>query len=303
MNLVGIPRSASHPHLPSVLAQNQPPVSAPDGLKRTFSETILTNLDNGVRRQPSSASDANVVLSGGEINGIIRRNSGRFGHNSKIAVSRFAVTEKTEKPTSTDASKTTVQKGRASRPAATRSVSGTLSTFARNSWIGSSRSPSPSYTRDHLQNKVAPEDIPPIPTSIINTENNKKTNGKRIDEGKILRRRNTLSSKKTKRPLSALLGKTVPLIDFDNQTLPSIPKSFSTDRLPSYNQNQSSSEKLPIVPRSKSSERWQGYGSDIPRKKDELWSTFRTLDGEYQKYVLDCLFQISSYIDMFQVLV
>ena len=297
MDLVGIPRSASHPHLPSIQTTKQPPLSAPNGIRRTFSETILTNLENGVRRQPSSASESNTILGGGEIDGILRPKSGRHGHTPKFAVSRFAVTEKTEKDTLTDPPKSIIRKGKSSREAPARSVSGSLSTFARKSWINSSRSQSPSPTRECLTDKFASEGVPPVPTLSTDPED-LKTNGKVLDERKSLRRRNTLSGKKSKRPLSALLGKTTPLIDNDNPTVPSIPKSFSTDRLPSYMQHQSSPERLPIVPRSKSSERFQGHGLDIPRKKDELWSTFRTLDGEYQKYAINPPISSLGNIDM-----
>ncbi|KAL9598379.1 MAG: hypothetical protein Q9219_004541 [cf. Caloplaca sp. 3 TL-2023] len=42
--------------------------------------------------------------------------------------------------------------------------------------------------------------------------------------------------------------------------------------------------KRPTVPPSASIERFQWLGIESPRKKDELWGAFRTLDGDYRKF-------------------
>lgn len=62
-------------------------------------------------------------------------------------------------------------------------------------------------------------------------------------------------------------------------SVPSVPKSFSTDRLPSHHLLSTTSRAAP-VPRMLSSEKASGNTLVKPKKKDELWSVFRTLDAD-----------------------
>ncbi|KNG49427.1 duf1765-domain-containing protein [Stemphylium lycopersici] len=87
-------------------------------------------------------------------------------------------------------------------------------------------------------------------------------------------------SKKNKR-LSGLFSATS-----SASNLPSVPKSFSTEQLPHYHQNQgpvSPSHLVPPLPRNVSAEKLKGIKTE-PRKKDELWNAFRTLDGDLRKF-------------------
>lgn len=87
-------------------------------------------------------------------------------------------------------------------------------------------------------------------------------------------------SKKNKR-LSALLTASGP-------ALPSVPKSFSTEQLPLYPHSDSPlspSERVPPLPRNISTDKLGNKIKTEPRKKDELWTVFRTLEGELRKYV------------------
>lgn len=107
-------------------------------------------------------------------------------------------------------------------------------------------------------------------------------------------RRSTLLRRKT-RPISQLFqnGKEsmasteaeipdVPAIP----KLPILPKSFSTERLPTFrSQTSQGNDRAAPMPRLLSSERVPSAGMGIPtRKKDELWSVFRNLEGEYAKF-------------------
>ncbi|KAI4927868.1 hypothetical protein J4E85_006381 [Alternaria conjuncta] len=68
--------------------------------------------------------------------------------------------------------------------------------------------------------------------------------------------------------------------------LPSVPKSFSTEKLPHYPQNHnpvSPTHIVPPLPRDVSAEKLKGIKTE-PRKKDELWTAFRTLDGDLRKF-------------------
>jgi hypothetical protein len=63
-------------------------------------------------------------------------------------------------------------------------------------------------------------------------------------------------------------------------------KSFSTDRLPLHTHFPTplSPNSVPPLPRNISAEKLRGTKTE-PRKKDELWTVFRTLDGDLRKSV------------------
>lgn len=67
--------------------------------------------------------------------------------------------------------------------------------------------------------------------------------------------------------------------------VPPIPKSFSTDRLPPARDGSPIPTRAAPPPRLVSNERHYAPNPlTIPRKKDELWSVFRALDGDYVKF-------------------
>ncbi|KAK8252531.1 hypothetical protein HDK77DRAFT_370885 [Phyllosticta capitalensis] len=82
----------------------------------------------------------------------------------------------------------------------------------------------------------------------------------------------------TSRPNPTSPSKSVP-------SSPQLGQSFSTDRLPSLLRSPPSSESIPPVPRHKiSSDKLKTFSLDTPKKKDELWGQFRSLDGDFQKF-------------------
>jgi hypothetical protein len=88
------------------------------------------------------------------------------------------------------------------------------------------------------------------------------------------------ASKKNKR-LSGLFNASA-----SASNLPSLSKSFSTDRLPHYPQTHgpaSPTHIVPPLPRNVSTEKLKGVKTE-PRKKDELWTAFRTLDADLRKH-------------------
>ncbi|KAK3046497.1 hypothetical protein LTR09_012023 [Extremus antarcticus] len=65
--------------------------------------------------------------------------------------------------------------------------------------------------------------------------------------------------------------------------VPSLPKSFSTDKLPSIRSGMPAQHRAAPMPRLLSpTEKPPGFMQ--PKKKDELWSTFRMLDGDFTKF-------------------
>ncbi|KAF2828605.1 DUF1765-domain-containing protein [Ophiobolus disseminans] len=67
--------------------------------------------------------------------------------------------------------------------------------------------------------------------------------------------------------------------------VPQVPKSFSTDQLPlnTHLQSPLSPTSVPPLPRNVSHENFKGVKTE-PRKKDELWTVFRTLDADLRKF-------------------
>ncbi|KAL0264224.1 hypothetical protein SLS55_000171 [Diplodia seriata] len=68
---------------------------------------------------------------------------------------------------------------------------------------------------------------------------------------------------------------------------PQLGQSFSTDRLPTLMRSPPSQESvIPPVPRTVNHEKLKTFSLETPKKKDELWGQFRSLDGDYQKFVI-----------------
>lgn len=167
----------------------------------------------------------------------------------------------------------------------------------------SSRSPSPSKSKRNsfiASNNHHDEAAPPPPTvgsvqpsrkktvlrkreSFHESSENKPSGGLLSRSGTLLRRKSVKPAKpnETSEPpvrASMEATKSAPAV-------PSLPKSFSTDRLP-YASQIHNDRSIP-VPRIASGEKMASLGAlSLPRKRDELWSIFRSLDGDYTKYVL-----------------
>ncbi|KAJ4349917.1 uncharacterized protein N0V89_008537 [Didymosphaeria variabile] len=65
--------------------------------------------------------------------------------------------------------------------------------------------------------------------------------------------------------------------------VPPLPKSFSTDKLPSYVRSPTSPTHIPPLPQSIAPDKLKGPKTE-PRKKDELWTVFRTLEADLRKF-------------------
>ena len=293
-----LPRSASYTQLPADVTVVVTPERKPS-LARSFSENGLVNLHgdrNGNGSPQSSTKIGSEDAFKSRTRSLRRLGSSkrRKDSNTRSTTTKFSIGPD---PSSQDvADEPKVRKDRATQSTERKapSVAGSISSLALKSWISKSRSPSPSPTKTRLRKEAGPG---AEPTHQVNGSNpaidvkassssaaeardaafNPASNNHR--KGSLSRRNSVLT--RSRRPLSALLSKATPS---ETPSVPPIPKSFSTDRLP-LSSRQSTSSKPPAVPKSWSSERLQGLGPETPRKKDELWSAFRTLDGEHQKWV------------------
>lgn len=289
-----IPRSASYTQLS---ANNK--VDATPGrkrsLSRSFSENVLVNIHGNVSRQGSTSKESEDGLKSRT------RSLRRLGSSKRqkdpdiqLAESKFSIGPDPSSQDLADESKIPTNGTTQSPERKAPSVTGSISSLARKSWISKSRSPSPSPTKTRLRKDTGPgvesthqvngsspaADVKTSLSSAADLSDDASAPSLHVHVKGSLSRRNSVLTK-SRRPLSSLLSKT-PLSE--TPSVPPIPTSYSTDKLP-LSTIQSISSKPPNVPKSWSSERLQGLGTETPRKKDELWSVFRTLDGEYQKWV------------------
>lgn len=285
-----IPRSASYTHLPCPISPN--PTFAAMGMRRTLSENVLSVPDETARRATPLSRSSAVGLKTKEsqdAKNVNLRKSTRSRMHPKITISKFTLSldrkpeETTHKPP-----KTAAMEDRPDRIMKVKSVSGSLSSFARKSWKPASRSPSPSKDIPERGNAVTEISVLDSTTPDVASAMGNGTGARKADfEGAIngVSRNSTVAYKKQRRPLSTFLGRSSPGSGSYASSVASIPKSISTDKLPSVFHGYPIAERLPALPRTMSSERLQGIGLDLPRRRDELWGAFRTLDGDFQKYV------------------
>ncbi|KAL5426676.1 hypothetical protein PMIN04_001837 [Paraphaeosphaeria minitans] len=74
-----------------------------------------------------------------------------------------------------------------------------------------------------------------------------------------------------------------PFANANEPPVPPLPKSFSTDKLPSYVRSPTSPTHIPPLPQSIAPDKLKGPKTEL-RKKDELWTVFRTLEGDLRKF-------------------
>ena len=289
-DLDSVPRSASYTQLPAV---NGPDASFErHGVKRTFSENLIANPKTNTFRHSSikKGSKQNKNLNGQQEQD---EQSPSLSSPSKpgptITVSGFQVGPDEDEA---DATYQPVSKnsGRAAESGIkSRSVSGSLARLKRQSWIASSRSPSPNK-RNSLEQRPNTADgklsrRPPSLRQIVSAASVDASNSIVTPNGHDSARveQYGVQRKRSRRPLSSYLSMTS-LSDASPQGS-IIPKSYSTDRL-SLSHTHTSSEMPPSLPSSKSFERLSATSAESPRRKDDLWSAFRALDADFQKYAL-----------------
>ena len=283
-NLDSIPRSASYTQLP---ATTGPDASFErDGVKRTFSENLIANPKTNTFRHASikKGSKRGRDLDGYQgHNGLLRRLSTHSKSGPQVTISGFQLGGDEDIPKSGYQHSLKEQSSTTSIDAKPRSVAGSMARLKRQSWMASSRSPSPSKrklserrpnTADGDAHRASPSQLPLNANAQSESAISDFNGSSRIEQ-------NDMRRKKSRRPISSYLSMTN-LRDANSRT-PAIPKSLSTDRLP-ISHAHTSPEKPPSLPSSKSFERLNAFGADSPRRKDDLWNAFRSLDADFQKY-------------------
>jgi hypothetical protein len=182
------------------------------------------------------------------------------------------------------------QISKAVRDSKTKTVSESFATFARKSWITSSRSPSPNRIKDQQtdddgqhagsSSKMTGSPITSSSRSVIPpTQLDKPSPTKSSDSPpKGLLRAPTTTQKLKQRPTSVLMNFTT--FNSNNSSSSSLPRSS----LDNKSTPRTSTDKVPALPKTSSNEKLQGQAPEIPRRRDELWSAFRSLENDFSKF-------------------
>ncbi|KLJ10868.1 hypothetical protein EMPG_13786 [Blastomyces silverae] len=269
------PRSASYNHLPA-LGSN---VNQSDA-KRTFSETNLPQLSaKQVRLDKDSFMTGKKVLRQSSIRLTNDRSKAKefstsFPDGNAQGPTKSSTQRGTEKPLSME------------RSSKSRSMSSTIATLARKPWI-SSRSPSPSAreikAKASKSNAVASTNS--IGNGTVEKDSRTKPEGpyaqqlsfpEKSQRSSVLVKGSRKSTNYGAKPKSE-----DPSNSQKRPSFPSLRARVSLDRLSAS--PSASNEDIPPVPPKRSGQLPQ-LKVDTGRKKDELWSVFRGLDADYQKF-------------------
>ena len=172
----------------------------------------------------------------------------------------------------------------------TKTVSESFATFAKKTWITSSRSPSPSRNRGKDGDRDGDLDEPSKSVSTVLSSSPRRAMAAPRIESPVPSRGSDSPPKQPKRSLTTLSKiKSRPqsvLMNFTtfhsaNSSTSSLPRSSMDKSTP-----RTSTDKIPPLPKTFSVEKLQNFGIDIPppRKKDELWSAFRSLENDLSKF-------------------
>ncbi|RDL42180.1 Uncharacterized protein BP5553_02159 [Venustampulla echinocandica] len=178
---------------------------------------------------------------------------------------------------------------KASRENKTKTVSESFATFARKSWMASSRSPSPSRAAGKEmanngqavdESKTAGSTTPTHCRSVGLTPKLEKARHSRTDENlpKPSSRTSSTLMKMKQRPQSVLMN----LTNFNstNSSASSLPSSSMDNR----STPRTSTDKIPPLPAAPSTEKLQSLGIEAPKRRDELWSAFRSIENDFSKF-------------------
>ena len=282
-------RSASFTYLPALEQAS----SHPAAMKRTFSENVISLPSDTKVKVNESVHSANMEL--------FRRVS-RKAKRKMLASARFSLSPEDDEPRSREKRTTNGEKDEQPR-SLSRSVAGTLRTFARKSWAPSASRPtsptrkasdSPERRRSLSPSKrklviaansvAVPEPAASSPPMRTSPEDSNALLEDQIQSTHNRAKQQLPAPTPVQRPLSILYMK-----NKSDSNLKRMSRTSSATSLRSFISNDRSQSRLslnrvPPMPSSLSSDRLATLNSDPVRRKDPLWAAFRNLDGEYSGF-------------------
>ena len=262
-------RSASFSYLTGVSKDE------PASIKRTFSDNVLA-----FQTKPSGKVSDNMQSTNKEL---FRRASRKT--KKRLSRSKFTFPADDNEP-ERDGRKSSVENGDP-QPGLTRSMTGTIRSLARRSWMPNSRSASPAQDEPDIEKKrswspakkagVAAADLITVPRPVASRSPSPSTRGQ-DDETRA--GRTTPSEPALSLSSASLRNKSES--SFKRLSRRS---SFSSLRstASSSNLQKTANSNIPPLPSPLSSEKLSSLGAE-QKKKDPLWSTFRSIDGEFNTF-------------------
>ncbi|QDS75392.1 hypothetical protein FKW77_002842 [Venturia effusa] len=281
-NDVNLPRAASYTYFPQFTNDS----IIEDGSARSLGDFSDFSLDGFLSKPSADISDTSSAGSGDstpdmeaplEINEKHDRVDVLRNDLPKLATSNTAMQRELEQTLT---------------PTETAMSQSLTSRLRRRSWLPTSRSPSPATPRDSLETPV--EASPPRPGAGRRASSFRRSTAAlpAAEDVESARSRSSslsrrLSNKLRKRPLSVIDSVPSPSAKLFHATSTALhlPKSFSTDKLPIPTMTRAvpTADRIPQMPRNMSRDRLLSLRTSA-RKKDELWTVFRNLDGDFQKF-------------------
>ncbi|KAH7380084.1 hypothetical protein BKA66DRAFT_512859 [Pyrenochaeta sp. MPI-SDFR-AT-0127] len=282
-----LPKAASYTYFPRVKDLNQE--SSGGELNGTLSEQDFNKSKNGGSLSDSSSGGSSPASEDAPDEAVqmpqLRPDNSRRSTSRFLPFSSKSREHSTE-PKSDRSRSETVKKADSRGPSPARS----LTKLRRKSWIvsqqqqqqqqqsRSSSSPTrekPSQKEENVKKSASTEPTKrKTPTSTVSIPEESEARDTLSEEPQPIP-----LSKKNKR-LSGLFNATA-----NASAVPAVPQSFSTEKLPLYPHSTplSPTHVVPPLPRNTSTEKLKSVKTE-PRKKDELWTVFRTLDADLRKF-------------------
>lgn len=272
-----VPRSSSYDHVPDIAkpdGQSQPRI-----IQRILSDNALTSFAHSTEDVSRHSSIRKNTTA--KDHGLSRQSSARLYMNARVNMSNTLTTRYSQNAAyKTRIEDTSLNVGIEHKP---RSVSGSLTNFAKKPWATASRSPSPRKRPPQVECDAL--SVPglcqtmALPAAAATSEKVGENLSNAVVESAS---KGPIQGKKSRRPLSAFLGRASS--ESKVHVVQSIPKAFSSDTLSTINLVHPSTNTPLVIPRSISSDRLHSLGNDSPpRKRDELWGAFRAIDSELHK--------------------
>lgn len=271
-------RSASYTNLPVTIDSSA-------GIKRTFSDNVLSTLAQRPAKTPSSVQKANVEL--------FRRASQKT--KKRMSSSRFGPASEIDETERTGRS----PQKKELAPAKTQGKGASaLKMFSRKTWLSSSRPHSPTKKEEsktpRRPSTSSPKSEPepavqqiamPEPVAIKNSSRSlqNEDNAAPVKESGHTQRESsspTAESRTVSEYSIEMESETGSQRLSRRTSLSSLRSRASIDRL----YLSIPATKVPPVPTSVSPDRLSGQGSDAGRKKDPFWTQFRAIDGDHSSF-------------------
>ena len=248
-------------------------------IRRTFSARVLPTLENSFKHEPPPKYNPDSAR-GDVVSKLSRGLSVRSFRHSKIAISKFAITEQHDG----DDAELEVEFKRSilKQEKDGRSSSDLHFSFAPTSSASILRPSTPNVERQ--ANSInGTSSFSPVSTPEPTKGNPVKLPAKVTLGDSILEEKTPAPANKHRRPISSFI-KSASIFTDKNTSAPPIPGTTSAKFLtPASRSN--SQDTLTNPSRTTTSERLQDKKAESFSKKDELWSLFRILDGEHQRFV------------------